>query len=539
MKKFNLLIFFTLMSLSINSYAQFSLQFKKFDINNLSTYVYNHGILDQNLQISNMPGLEWPKNSGKFALFTSGLTVGAMVNNELRMGACAFNSEYLPGYINSSGEPVTNASFKVYKVSKNDNASNNPDYANWGLMVPYGAPYNDINNNGIYDAAVDKPGVPGADQTLFVCVTDGFPEAHQYSLFGGGTAPLKAQVGVTVWGYDAPLLENAYFTRWVVTNKSSSNWQGTYFSVVKDIDIGSALDDYIGCDTNLNLVYGYNGDNMDGDGMQYTYGANPPAVGIVLLSSPKGLTSAVSFTNLSEHPPLCEFDPVQDAPGAYNMMKGYKKDGTPWLVATTGPNYKKTKYIYTGNPVTGAGWTEHDGYVNNCGDSLTGTVVSPNRPGDRRIVLNSGADNLTVAPGESKTMIISNIITRGADNVSSVSQLSVMSDDIREKFQTGQLGVVGVTPISVVTPGSYRLEQNYPNPFNPSTTIRFDIPENAHAKLTIYDALGKEVSVLVDGSFGAGTYEADFNANSLSSGIYYYTLKTESFIETRKMLLVK
>ena len=83
------------------------------------------------------------------------------------------------------------------------------------------------------------------------------------------------------------------------------------------------------------------------------------------------------------------------------------------------------------------------------------------------------------------------------------------------------------------------LYDNYPNPFNPSTTIRYSIPEASFTTLKIYDALGNEVSSLVNETKSAGTYEVEFNASDFSSGIYYYTLKAGSFTETKKMILMK
>jgi hypothetical protein len=86
---------------------------------------------------------------------------------------------------------------------------------------------------------------------------------------------------------------------------------------------------------------------------------------------------------------------------------------------------------------------------------------------------------------------------------------------------------------------AYKLEQNYPNPFNPSTTIQYSLKERTSVELILYDILGRVVEVLVNEEQGAGYYKVDFNAGSLASGIYLYRLKAGSFIETKKMLLIK
>jgi hypothetical protein len=99
--------------------------------------------------------------------------------------------------------------------------------------------------------------------------------------------------------------------------------------------------------------------------------------------------------------------------------------------------------------------------------------------------------------------------------------------------------LVAVHNISTEVPNQYNLYQNYPNPFNPVTKIRFQIPKQGNAKLTVFDAFGKEVRMLVNMELKAGTYEADFEGIGLASGIYFYALKTADYFETRKMILVK
>jgi gingipain R len=88
-------------------------------------------------------------------------------------------------------------------------------------------------------------------------------------------------------------------------------------------------------------------------------------------------------------------------------------------------------------------------------------------------------------------------------------------------------------------PTQYELAQNYPNPFNPSTMIKFGLPNSGFVTLKVYDALGKEVAQLVNGNLNAGTYNIDFNAQGLSSGVYFYRISAGDFTEIRKMVLMK
>ncbi len=88
-------------------------------------------------------------------------------------------------------------------------------------------------------------------------------------------------------------------------------------------------------------------------------------------------------------------------------------------------------------------------------------------------------------------------------------------------------------------PGKFSLYQNYPNPFNPATSIKFDIPKESLVKITIFDLLGREVAVPVNQDVKPGSYSVDFDASNLASGIYYYKIEAGSFINTRKMILIK
>jgi hypothetical protein len=89
------------------------------------------------------------------------------------------------------------------------------------------------------------------------------------------------------------------------------------------------------------------------------------------------------------------------------------------------------------------------------------------------------------------------------------------------------------------TPTSFELSQNYPNPFNPSTVIKYAINKQANVNLSIYNVLGQKVIELVNSFQNAGTYEVNFNASSLSSGIYIYSLSNGSNLISKKMLLLK
>jgi hypothetical protein len=107
-------------------------------------------------------------------------------------------------------------------------------------------------------------------------------------------------------------------------------------------------------------------------------------------------------------------------------------------------------------------------------------------------------------------------------------------------------GVIGILQLGSEIPKEFKLYYNYPNPFNPSTKIKFDVPAKlhaksqiTHAKLTVYDLLGRIVSIIYDGDLLPGAYEVSWNASTLASGIYLYRLTTDENIAVKKMVLIK
>ena len=96
-----------------------------------------------------------------------------------------------------------------------------------------------------------------------------------------------------------------------------------------------------------------------------------------------------------------------------------------------------------------------------------------------------------------------------------------------------------VKEIIGAVPSEYALEQNYPNPFNPATVINYSIPQNSFVTLKVYDVIGNEVATLVNQTQSAGKYEVRFDASNLSNGVYMYSIKTDNFTSTKKMILMK
>jgi len=132
--------------------------------------------------------------------------------------------------------------------------------------------------------------------------------------------------------------------------------------------------------------------------------------------------------------------------------------------------------------------------------------------------------------GESVNITLANGVTSNS-GVVSISAVSWTSGD----------GVSNPTSVDMISeiPSDYSLSQNYPNPFNPSTKISFTLPSSSNVSLKVFNTIGQEVSELVNENLQPGKYSTDFNASKLSSGIYFYTLMTNNFNTTKKMILIK
>ncbi len=108
-------------------------------------------------------------------------------------------------------------------------------------------------------------------------------------------------------------------------------------------------------------------------------------------------------------------------------------------------------------------------------------------------------------------------------------------------YETGfnTSGLIAIENSGTIFPHEFTLSQNYPNPFNPSTVINYQLPTSSNVKISIYDALGREVNILVNQSQNAGNHNVEWNAVNYTSGVYFYRLEAGSFVSNKKMILIK
>ena len=218
-------------------------------------------------------------------------------------------------------------------------------------------------------------------------------------------------------------------------------------------------------------------------------------------------------------------------------IRSFAVNGNIILAGSQGPTYGV--YVSTDN---GTSWT-HTPLNSNIGSMTTsgnnifaGTANYPAGTGGIWLTTNNGANWTLKNEGF--------VITQ--NGYSNVNSLLTTGNYIfagtwgNSVWRRGLSDILtGVQNISTEIPQNFKLEQNYPNPFNPTTNIRYNLARNGFVKIVVFDALGREIETLVNEKQMAGTYEAKFNASQYSSGVYFYKLITDGFIETKRMVLLK
>ena len=125
-------------------------------------------------------------------------------------------------------------------------------------------------------------------------------------------------------------------------------------------------------------------------------------------------------------------------------------------------------------------------------------------------------------------------------NLFRVSSFVARSDNYRQVWTIIKDNpLTGVNETASNTPSNYELNQNYPNPFNPTTNISYSIPKTSKVTLKVFDILGREVQTLINKEQTPGHYTVTFNAQNLASGVYFYQINAGSFIQTKKLMLLK
>ncbi len=567
MKSISILILF--LTIQINSQSLAPAQSIFMQGNNINAVFRTDGYFnfDRVTFSSSIAGFIWPVTSQQrlTAIETSGIWIAAKAGpqNELRMAVSLWSTQYTPGNIPVIGQVppssvCSDPSWRGYYIQLSDpslfnggtrykNAGGRQytfNYDSWvSWPVQKGAPYVEVNGIPGYQPAWngDRPGIGNGmtarpEEILFMVFmdyTNCTDSIHRSELsLPGGTRPLGVEIQQIVFNFNCFSLRDMYYTKFRIINKSLLNWDSVYFTLANEVDIGQTSDEPTGCDTLRDLGFMYKSLNSDP-----IYGVNPPAVGTRFMQSPllytgistdtaklpydtltgflqKGMTSYNKFLNGGNE---CNGDP-DNAVNAYNFMKGKDGCGNTLINWVTG---QPTKFRYSGNACLRTGWYDSSF-------------------GQNRYIQNSGP--FRMQSGDTQVVVLSFMITRnGGNNFQNVCALQSISDSaLKYYYNDFQTCVpIGIEPISTEIPKRFELFQNYPNPFNPMTKLKFQMPKSGFTKLAIFDVTGKEISILVNENLKPGIYEIDWNAENIPSGVYFYSLITNEFTQTKKIVVLK
>ena len=414
-----------------------------FNINNVSTWIYNNG--DSDIKPSGNSGFIYPKGSNKAAVFESGFVWGATVDGEKRVGGSTYDSGLLPGAIRGGvAEDPTAAHVRIYRVRRDwadEGASFSAEIADGegseaAIKAQYeadwnewpateGAPFEDVDGDGSYDPTKDIPGFVGADQTIWYVAND-YNEDVCKQLYG--SKPMGVEVQATFWGYRAAgAVGNIMFRKYKIINTSSSNFDSMFVSMWSDPDLGDAGDDFSGCDTSLSMMFTYNGNAHDN-----VYGDNPPAIGFDFFQGPivpsVGDTAIFNgqykpdYKNLpmSAHYFFINGDavytdpPLGDYEGTIQFHRLFNGQITTTGAPFTDPNTGKvTKFTLAGDPVAGTGWI--DGQIHEPGDRRQGMVAGP----------------FNMAAGDTQEVVIAELVGGGIPGINNLDAINVLKSNDR------------------------------------------------------------------------------------------------------------
>jgi hypothetical protein len=484
----------------------------------------------------------------------------------------AWYQNYVPGNVDSN---LYDPRYKVYVASPRGFPFG-PEWHQWKFAVSFGADfydgdgdgvYNpvDLNNNGHWDPDEDRPDIIG-DKVAWCVFNDG----DTTSYFRRWDPPLGIEIHQTVFGYItnfATQLKNVLFIRYKIFNsgKINSILDSVYFTAWADADLGLNFDDdLVGSDslTNSGFIYGLDPDpggfgeevpsffinilqgpqvyipgetfidnNSNGTyedsidtPLDTAYNRQGPLKGIQLFPGAKNQNMTSFIHNMGSHP---QGEPDYKTE-ARNYMLGLNRQGEiidpcTWYIGEVRGgvdcNLVNPFYWYSGDPEFNYGW------LNSWST-------------DQRMIINTGPFSLEV--DKPITIIVGYTIGQGIDPLNSVTVGKEVSAFVQQFYQSNfDYNILPVEEEENLIVDEFKLSQNYPNPFNPSTVISYQIPHQEFVTIKVYDILGNEIAVLVNEDKPAGSYEVEFNSSSLPSGVYFYQLRADRFVETKKMIVLK
>jgi len=432
------------------------------------------------------------EDAGKSPLFAAGLWVSGLAGSEIRASGAGYATfAFRPGLAGDDGAPPTSAECAIadhiWIVSREDVAAFlrdgtlTDDLRDWPVHL--GAPVLDGDGDSTnYDlAGGDQPAIRG-DVMAFWAMTDTATDTPFGPLLG-------TDVAVEAYSFRSPpgqTIGTATVYRFTITNRAGVALDDVHAGLFLDPDLGNAVDNYIGTDTTRAMAFVYNADNDD-DGPT-GYGV-PPAFGAVVLDSPPsddgpplGMTAATDayFHSGPSTPPFPPFS-------VFYSLQGLWPDGAPMRARGNGYGEQGgapiTTFLFTGDPVTGAFWSERN---------IDGTGTA-HPPGGRRMTLGSGP--VTLAPDASASWTFALVFAQGSDHLDSVTRLRGNAEQMHALQAAGYFEPARIVGTSTPPPPAPPLavRRPSPNPFAGTTALTLRGLAGEAVTLTVTDVLGRTV----------------------------------------------
>ena len=374
------------------------------DINNIRMFITNTGSFAWD-KTTGAAGLEFPKGTGKTAVFAAGLWIGGLCSDSagvarpdvLHLAVSEYSDEYGPGAIvGGAPDAADKPEYKVYKLDRNyvDNAARDAALADYNAgAVPHGAPVVTVQPDGSLDIL--------GDQMCWAVYNDLDPANHANP--AGLTTPLGLEIQQTTFAFQRQgALGNTIFIKYKIINKGVKKFHDMYVSQWSDPDLGGATDDIEGCDVSKSVGFIYNSTNNDSQ-----YGNFVPCVGFEFFQGPSVSGTPLPMASFNVYP---NGGGPQNSDQTYNFMKGLDANGNVLIDPTTG---QPTPFMFPGDPVAGSGWLD-------------------TTPSDHRLMLSAGPFDMN--PGDVQDVVTGIVIGQSKDRICSISLMKFYDDDAQSAF---------------------------------------------------------------------------------------------------------
>lgn len=557
-------------------------EFGYVDVNNISARMDHNGRLF-NDPSTGSASFESPVGSGLNTMYIGGMWMAGMKNSNLKAAA----QGYLDGDFQQG--PVMDASWynnqsglwqRVWEITKDEIDAHVSNYANTGYVMPeaienwpahgdvskgqayYLAPFVDVNTNGIYEpSSGDYPKIKGYKSVYAI-----FNDDKLHTNSGGNRFVME--VHTTLYEFecsDYNVLNNTAFLEYKIINRSPYTYTDTYFGFWADFDIGCSNDDFVGCDVQRSMFYGYNGSTNDSSCSGANgYGNYNAAQGVLFLNGPVQDADGMDNPLTTDVPYAVDFNgicypglgigfgdgivdnerinmrhfmyyfrdditplPAQGEPSnandVYRYLQGLWLDGSPNYWGGTGylsDSLVEYDYMLPGDsdplmwgsggiPVVNPVWSE---------------VTESNQPADRRGLGSSGP--FTFSPNEVVEIDLAFVFARSSipnDNLDALNVLQQRATGVRNYYNLNATPCGGTFALETDEKKKQQNISFYPNPADDFLIVKFYYPENGKIKLV--DICGR---IVLSEFIQNGSDEIKLDLHALSAGTYLMEIMSEN-----------